>query len=1059
MFTHLFRGLGAGVSPLLVLLAAAPCLSQTTATIVGRVTDPAGASVAAASVAVENVETSVSLQMTTGAGGEYAVPNLPPGTYRVSIGAAGFKTNVTAGLSLSVNQTVRVDVTLQVGDVETRVEVQATVPVVQSDTSSLGSVVDGTQIASMPLDGRGNMFSLLALAPGVQRTGSNPLISGGTWVGSTNMTVDGVSSNDIGNERLVAPVPSLDAVAEFKVIANGASAEFGHGGAQVVMITKSGSNEFHGSVFAFNRNRALSAKNFFATHLPKPEFNRNEFGGTLGGPVVRNNMFFFGSYEGLRLDQSATAVHAMPTTALKAGDFTGLPALRDPFNGGAPFPNNQIPQNRISPVATELMTYASDPNGPGTGAAGLGNNFTVNLPRREGIDRYSGRIDHQMTANDRVTARYYHVNNGPFVAPANGTDKFGNWGGFGIATRNFGASYLRVISPTMVNDVRFGYNREQNFRTPQNNAYDPSTVIPGLISPVEGLGGLPTVNIVGFAGFRDQPGSGDVKNSYELANHFTWRRDTHTLKMGVEFQRASAFNFQNPAPVRGAFTFDGRYSGHPFADFLLGAVASTSRVSKNVEAEPVNNRYATYLQDDWTVTSDLTLNLGVRYEYAGLIQNARGDMANFSPELNQVVVIDGIPDPRLASVLPIVMGTEVGITPDNYINKDLNNFAPRVGFAWRPLGSTRLVARGSYGIFHNVISNYSQFFMAVNPPFRVVETFEPAPGTVPSLTWVNPFPGNGTIPTSPGINAVSADRRNPYHQQWNMTLETEVLPNTSVRASYVGNRGTHLERNFNLNDPAPAPGNVQPRRPYQPWGAITYLESGRSSITHQLQLGAVRRFASGLAFQFEYQYTHALGEHTFGNAPMDNRNTRLDRGHLDFIRRHWATANYIYDLPFGKGRRWGSSVSGVVDQLVSGWRLAGLTAFGSGEPYSVTFTSTTVGWPSNRADIVGNAVPDDPTIARWFNPGAFAVPAPFTYGNSARNLLFGPGFFNWDAAVFKQFSISEGLRLDFRAEVFNILNHPNFGLPASNISVPATAGTITSASEARNVQFALKLLF
>ena len=233
------------------------------------------------------------------------------------------------------------------------------------------------------------MFSLLALAPGVQRTGSNPLISGGTWVGSTNMTVDGVSSNDIGNERLVAPLPSLDAVAEFKVIANGASAEFGHGGAQVVVITKSGSNEFHGSLFAFNRNRALSAKNFFATHLPKPAFNRNEFGGTLGGPIVRNKLFFFGSYEGLRLDQSSTAVHAMPTTALKTGDFAGLPALRDPFNGGAPFPNNQIPLSRISPVATELMKFASDPNGPGTGAAGLGNNFTVNLPRREGIDRYS----------------------------------------------------------------------------------------------------------------------------------------------------------------------------------------------------------------------------------------------------------------------------------------------------------------------------------------------------------------------------------------------------------------------------------------------------------------------------------------------------------------------------------------------------------------------------------------------------------------------------------------------------------------------------------------------
>jgi hypothetical protein len=252
---------------------------------------------------------------------------------------------------------------------------------------------------------------------------------------------------------------------------------------------------------------------------------------------------------------------------------------------------------------------------------------------------------------------------------------------------------------------------------------------------------------------------------------------------------------------------------------------------------------------------------------------------------------------------------------------------------------------------------------------------------------------------------------------------------------------------------------VQPNRPYQPWGAITYLESGRSSITHQLQLGAVRRFASGLAFQFEYQYTHALGEHTFGNAPMDNRNTRLDRGHLDFIRRHWATASYIYDLPFGKGGRWGNSVTGVVDQLISGWRLAGLTAFGSGEPYSVTFTSTTTGWPSNRADIVGNADAGDRTITSWFDPAAFAVPAPFTYGDSARNLLFGPSFFNWDAAVFKQFNISGDLRLDFRVEAFNILNHPNFGLPASNISVPASVGRITSASEARNVQFALKLLF
>lgn len=416
------------LAPIVVLLCvAAPLFSQTTATIVGRVTDPAGAVVAGASVTVENTGTGILSKIVSSAGGDYAAPNLPPGTYRVSVAAPGFKTNVTGGLPLSVNQTARVDITLEVGEVATRVEVEARTPVVQSETSSVGSVVDGNQIATMPLDGRGSMYSLLALAPGVQRTGSNPMISGGTWVGSTNMTVDGVSSNDIGNERLVAPVPSLDAVAEFKVIANGASAEFGHGGAQVILITKSGSNEFHGSLFAFNRNRVLSAKNFFATQLPKPAFNRNEFGGTLGGPIVRNKLFFFGSFEGLRLAQSSTAVHAMPTTALKAGDFAGLAPVRDPFAGGAPFPGNQIPANRISPVAAELLKFTSDPNGPGTGAAGLGNNFTVNLPRREGIDRYSGRGDYQITSNDRLTARYYHANNGPFISPAGGTDKFGNW--------------------------------------------------------------------------------------------------------------------------------------------------------------------------------------------------------------------------------------------------------------------------------------------------------------------------------------------------------------------------------------------------------------------------------------------------------------------------------------------------------------------------------------------------------------------------------------------------------------------------------------------------------
>jgi hypothetical protein len=1030
---------------------------QTRGVIVGRVTDPTGAAVPGAQVTLLNTRTGISTSAAAGATGDYVFTNLDPGTYQVTVGREGVKTSVVQGLTLFVSETVRADVKLDVGEVSSRIEVAATAPVVQSETSSVGNVVDGNQVTTMPLNGRGSIYSLLALAPGVQNAGSNPLVSGGTWVGSTNMSVDGATNNDVGNERLLAPIPSLDAIAEFKLIANGASAEFGRGGAQVVVATKSGSNEMHGSLFAFNRNRATAARNFFSA--TRPAYNRNEFGGSLGGPIVRNKLFYFGSFEGLRLRQSSTTTSSMPTAALRAGNFAGLSAIKDPWSS-APFPDNVIPASRIHSVAKELMTFTTDPNQAGTGAAGLGNNLVVNIPRREPMDRYSGRADYQMTDSDRFTVRYYHVNNGPFSAPSSGTDKFGNWGGFGIATRNAMGSYTRVISAAMINEFRFGFNSEADFRTPQNSTYDPSKIIPGLISPLEGLGGLPTVSITGFKGFSDQPGSGDLKHSYEFFDNFTWTRNKHTIKAGAEFQRANAFNWQNPSPYRGQFTFNGRYSGNAFADFLLGALSASGRVSKNVESEPLNSRYGAYIQDDWNVLPKLTVNLGMRYEYAPPFQNARGDMSNFYPDLGKVVLLAGVADSRLMSVLPIVSGESVGLDTGNYVNKDRNNLGPRLGFAWRPLGTTRFVVRSSYGIYYNVVSAYSGYFhLALNPPFRVTESFESSTSTVPNLTWDNPFPGTGTIPTSATLYAISRDRRNPYHQQWNFTLEYELLRNMAVRASYVGNKGTHLERNFNLNDPPQAPGTVQPRRPYQPFGSINYYESGRDSITHQMQLGAVRRFASGMAFQIEYQFTRALGEHTYGNAPMDNTNSRLDRGNLDYIRRHYAAANYMYDLPFGKGKRWLASLPGAAEKLAGGWQLAGILTMGGGQPYSVSFTSTTTGWTSSRADIVGNPALDNPTIRKWFNTAAFAVPQPFTYGNSARNLLFGPGFYSWDAAVFKSTPLTEKLNLEFRAESFNLFNHANFGNPASNISVPATVGTISSASDGRTIQFGLRLSF
>ncbi len=1044
----------------LVLVSLPLCAQSTNGVILGTVRDPSGSPVPSAQVTLVNVATGLQRQTVSNATGDYVFAQVSAGAYALKVAAQGFKSATITNLQLLVGETIRTDVELQIGEVTSTVEVQATIPVVQSETSSVGKVVDSHRVELMPLNGRGNIFSLLALAPGVQNAGTNPLISGGTWIGSTNFTVDGIANNDPSNERISSAVPSLDSVAEFRVIANVAPAEHGMGGAQVIMVTKSGTNQLHGSLFAFNRNRVAAAKDFFATGNPKPPFNRNEFGGSAGGPIIRNKMFFFGSFEGLRRHSPTTNFVAVPTAALRNGDFKGVATIKDPYASGAPFADNRIPANRISDVAKEVMRFYPLPNRPGVGTAGLVINYLVALRTLEQNDRYSGRVDYQPTARDNFSARLFWVKNGPYISASGGVpDTYGSYGRFGNPTRNFMFSYIRTISPRSINEFRAGHNFEEAFRSPQNPDYDPSKFIPGLISPVPGLGGLPNVTITGFTALRDQAGSGDQKRIYQFFDNYTWTNGTHTLKAGFQYMRTSVYAYS--VVTRGDFTFNGRYSGHAFADFLMGYMSASGRASANRLSEPFDDRYAGFFQDDWKLSSRLTLNAGLRYEYMTPRWNHLDQMANFYPSLNKIVVFMGKGSQRLWDTLPIVHAKDVGMDKSNWIRRDRNNFGPRIGFAYRPLGTALLVVRSGYGIYYNMNSaGPPATLMSTLPPFLVSETFEPAAGSIPSLTWLNPFPGAGTIPSNPNAPTLAWDFVNPYHQQWNMTLEYEVLRNTAVRASYVGNRGTHLPVAFQLNVPPPAPGPIQPRRPFQPWGNIGYQESTRNSIMHQMQLSAQRRRAAGVAFEIEYQFSRALGGQVYGEAVMDNRNARLDRGNLDYIRRHFTKINYIYDLPLGKGRRFLSSLPSFADKILGGWQLAGIISLATGQPYSVTFTSTLQGMPSSRADIIGNPNLPNPTIQRWFNPAAFAVPAPYTYGNSARNLLFGPNLRLWDAAVFKDMTITERLRLQFRSEFFNMPNHPNFGLPAADITVASTVGRISSTAESpRQIQFGMKLLF
>ena len=515
--------------------------------IVGLVTDPSGAAITGAKVIVENSGSGFSMISESGGGGNYTQPNLLPGRYRITVSAQGFRTEVVNDVVVNLDQTVRMDVKLDVGDISTRIEVAAASPVIQTDSSSVGEVVDGKQISSMPLNGRQNLFGLLSLAPGVQNPAMNPYVAGNGGFGAVNLTIDGVSGNDAGNERNLATVPSLDAIGEFKVIASNASAEFGRGGAQIVLSSKSGTNDLHGAMFYFNRNRVTAANSFFNNRagIPRQVFNRNEYGASAGGAIIKNKLFYFGSFEGFRLARAGLNLTQMPTQALRQGDFSLLPtAIKDPFNGGVPFPGNRIPANRIGAVPQGLDKYFSNPNLPGAGPAGLGNNYVANVPVVEPLDRYSIRADYNLSSKDRIQGRFFRSANGPFnqsgvffssALGGPGTEKFGNWDGWGNSTNNTMVQYMRTFTPTLLNEARFGWQHNLFFRTPQNSSFDPSTLIPGVIKPVEGLGGLPGISILGFRGFGDSPGSGDRQATYELYDAFTWIRNKHSIKMGIEF--------------------------------------------------------------------------------------------------------------------------------------------------------------------------------------------------------------------------------------------------------------------------------------------------------------------------------------------------------------------------------------------------------------------------------------------------------------------------------------------------------------------------------------------
>lgn len=1075
---------------LLALAILLPCalLGQAvvSGSLTGSVTDPAGAVVPGVNLTLTNDATSVKFTTTTNEVGSYTFANLDPGRYTLNAEMAGFAPVSLTGITVQVAQFARANVQLKVGTVSERMEVAATASMVETERPTLSSVITHTQITELPFNGRYNLSGLIALAPGVQRGGR--FAAGGFYTGGLNVIVDGAVNLDMQNGGPSEATPTFDSIEEFRFVSNTASAEYSHGSAQMIVVTRSGTNELHGSAFWFNRNRKFAAK-YVLDPRPNPPYNRNEFGGTLGGRIIKDKLFYFFSFEQLSLRQWSTYTFNMATVNMKQGNYTGLSTIKDPLAGGVPFPGNQIPSQRISPVAQTFMKYMRDPNLAGSGPAGTGVNFIGLDPTVQDSPRINIKGDYHPSSNDILSGGVKIFNDGPYLRSGGGPELYGNYTQGFVQRQEFG-SYTRILSPRTTNELRGAVTTPYGYHfTNDHNDFDPATIFPTingqccaeLLSPDKTTtgrfgGGLPGITMTGYQGiFTNGAHAKDNRLDINISDNLVHIRGAHQLKIGGYYYRYQGYWGGLYPNGLGLFNFTGRYTGDAFADFLLGFSNDSTRGPAYQYGNFNEKRVGAFFQDDWQIHRNLTLNLGIRWDVETPFTEKNNRQSNYIPSLNSLVTFSGndnFPEgvvTRLAQAYPVITSVKAGLGTTT-LTRDTNwkNFQPRVGFAWRPRGNNKTVVRAGGGIYYAYeASNQLGLRQVLYAPFALIETFLSPPGNNPYVTFADPFPGVGNLPSSPSILGMPRRFPNPRSLQWNLTVEHEIAPNTSIRASYVGDQSHNAANEYDLNLPRTfGTGTLQALRPFQPWGEIRWIDPRGNAHTNQLQISASRR-TGDLSYQVEYQFTSSISDGAgvaqgWGDTGGVDwpYNAARNRGPEDGIVKHQLVANWVYNLPFGKGRRWLPSVPTAVNYLVGGWQVTGITTIRSGIPYTISYSSSLVGFPtSGRADVVGDWHVSNPGVGGWFNQAAFRAPAPYTLGNVGRNSMWGPGFWNFDMGMMKNLRFGERVEAQFRSEFFNIFNHPNPNNPGTNVAVPSTFGRTTSFSAARVVLFGLKLAF
>ncbi len=1078
----------------LMLLPAIAFAQQPTAQITGIISDSTGAVVPAADIKVSNVNTGMHWEAKSNESGNYAFSNLPPGDYQISVSREGFTTVNRTGINLVISQVARLDFTLNVGSTNQSVEIKATAPLLESANASVGQLIETRAVSDLPLNGR-NYLQLAKLStgvlepkPGDRNAAGGSFIANGVRAQLNNFLLDGIDNNskivDQQNSSPVVVQPSVDAVQEFKVETNNYSAEYGYSAGAVVNASiKGGTNQFHGDLFEFLRNDKMDARNYFASPTaPKPELRRNQFGGTLGGPIIKNKAFLFGSWEQTRERDGITYVTTVPTAAMRGGNFSGQPAIFDPnttqdLGGGkysrTPFPGNRIPLDRFDPAAAKLLALFPDP----TNSASF-NNYVVSPVEALSSNRFDFRHDLQISQNDNLFARYSYFTYdysypGPFDPPLVGSTSFQN----SIKSTLGNSAALgetHVFSPRMVNEFRAGYNRVEDVLQPFVKDYVDDQYGLGGIPAQPGVAGLPSISISGFTTIGEAtflPNS-KISEALTFEDHVTLLLGKHNLKFGGNYRFVRSW-YAISSSARGTYTFNGAFSQDPqnrsktgsgLADFMLG-IPSSGGISNFLAGDIRYKYWGAFLQDDWKVTSKLTVNAGLRYEIWTQPVERTDRQANFYlADLKLAYANNKIPADVPSAYVENVPS---GVDSRSLLKNLYKNFAPRLGFAYQAAPS--VVLRGGAGVFYaDAPFIGASGRLPANPPYAISNSY-PTDNITPILYLSTGFPAGSVTAlnfNSVNISAFSPDLKNGTVYHWSFGLQKQVREYV-FEANYVGTRGTGLPLGYNINQAYAGPGSVASRRPFQGFNNITaQLPMGVSSY-NALEVRAERRYASGFSMLASYTYSKSLdngGEQLIGDLNLrDVNNVDWEYSLSSGDMRQRFVTSALYDLPFGHGRRFDIG-NPVLNAVVGNWQVNAILTVHTGQPFTpalgVSSANTGAARPNRIGD--GNLPSDQRSVQVWFDKAAFTTPPQYQYGNAGRNILFGPGATNVDFSVFKRFPLKrlkEGSELQFRAESFNFLNHPQFGQPNARVDI-AQGGSITSLSTSmRQMQVGLKFLF